>query len=147
MQQQLEQPKLPPSTKEQEKRPLRGWFFKKLGTYIDGIIINLLSAAILGGGLYLAQKIWGLRLIPFNVLDAIIIGSLSGIGILLLLVIILVLVFYRYFRDHPELIFGMLLVFAIFSFIMMRSKDKPIKWQFPPKEDKEPPQNSSSTDS
>lgn len=140
--QQMEPPKLPPATKGQEKHPLRERLFKKSGNYIDGIIINLLSAIVLGGGLYLAQKVWGLRLIPFNVLDAIIIGSLCGIGVLLLIVVIFGLVFYRYFKKHPELLTGI----GAMLFLggpAARMKDKSFKWESPPKENPKPPQGSS----
>lgn len=97
-------------TQEQENTkqdfPIRAWLLRKSGQYVDGILINGLSALLFGGFLWIAQRFWGLRLIPFNVLDAILLALCLMIVFLLVVALTVFLIVRQYLKKNPDIAFG-----------------------------------------
>jgi len=95
-------PKQEPS-KQQSPFSLKVWLLKKLFQYIDGTFQALFTAAILGGTLWIAQHVWKLRLLPSNVLDAILLVVITAIIVLGLISLMLWLGLRFLFRKQPEI--------------------------------------------
>ena len=85
-----EGPKQKPSN-QQAPFSVKVWLFKKLLEYINGTFQALFTAAILGGALWIVQHLWGLRLLPFNVLDTILLVVLTAFVLLVLIGVVLLL--------------------------------------------------------
>lgn len=96
-----ESPQQEPS-KQQASFSLKEWVLKKLFQYIDGTFQALFTAAILGGALLIVQYLWGLRLLPFNVLDTILLVVVTAIVLLGLITLLFWLGFKWLLMKHPE---------------------------------------------
>ena len=106
--------------------PLRAWLLGKPGQYLDGILINGLSALLFGGFLWIAQRFWGLRLIPFNILDAILLALCLMIVFLLVVALTLFLILRHYLNKYPDLAVGLvvgLFVSLIAANIMRKGRE------------------------
>src|SRR5258708_4799211 len=122
--------KMGQQTQEQENTkqniPIRAWLLRKSGQYIDGILINGLSALLFGGFLWIAQRFWGLRLIPFNVLDAILLALSLMIVFLLIVALTFFLILRHFLNKYPEWAFGLvvgLFVSLIAANIMRKGRE------------------------
>jgi hypothetical protein len=85
---------------------VKGWLLGKAGQYLDGILINALFGLIFGGAFWLAQHLWGLRLIPFNVLDTILLSLGMVVVVLVLIGLIAIFLFNNYLKKHPGAAMG-----------------------------------------
>ena len=110
-----ELPKQEPS-EQQARFSLKVWLLKKLFQYIDGTFQTLFTAAILGGALWIAQHLWGLRLLPFNVLDTILLVVLMAFVLLVLVCLVLWLGLKQIFVKYP----GILFVLGLMAFLSSR---------------------------
>lgn len=91
--------------KQEARLTLRAWLVKKLIQYIDNTMQTLFTAAVLGGALWIVQRFWGLRLLPFNILDTILIAVASAFGMLILISVILWLLFKWILKEFPGFFF------------------------------------------
>lgn len=107
---------IPRTSKRQEQLEqenhftLKSWIMKKITQYIDSTLQTLFTAAILGGVLWLLQHLWGLRLVPFNVLDAI----LLVVGVTIVLLIAICILLWWIFKKYP-IIFILLGIIALLA--------------------------------
>ena len=121
-QQLLTEAKLPA---DREAPSLRARILGKAIQYGEGILINLLSAVTILGLLWVTQQLWNLRLIPFNLLDALI---LTGVVSLCLLVAVLLLLYYlmaRYLAKHPNVVLWLGLILLAGAFLVNYVKGHP----------------------
>ena len=113
---------------QQEQKPagtFKALLLSKVWQYLDGILINTLFALLAGGAFWIVQHLWGLRLIPFNVLDALLLSLVLVVVILLLVALVLYLLFRHFLSTYPAvalgLLFGLLVAGLATSYF---SKDK-----------------------
>jgi hypothetical protein len=79
------------------------WLLKKLIQYTDGTFQALFTAAIFSGALLIAQHVGKFLLLPFNVLDTILLAITIAIIVLGLISLILWLGLRFLFRKQPEI--------------------------------------------
>jgi hypothetical protein len=80
---------------------MKARILKKSVQYGEGILINWLSGLSFLGVLWFAQRFWSLRLIPFNVLDALLLDGVVILILLALVVLILYLALRHYLIKYP----------------------------------------------
>ena len=100
MSQQLHQEHIPEGD---QSHSIKTFLLRKTFIYLDNIIGNALFVFVFGGAFWIVQRIWGLRLIPFSVLDAV----LLSIGLVIIIIMLSSLLLYLYLRKHPELLAGL----------------------------------------
>lgn len=101
---------------ETETPSIKARILKKMLQYGEGILINWLSAITLLGFLWVVQLIWGLRLIPFSLLDALLLAGGSMLIILIVIVACLYFTLRHYLTKHPGMAIG--LVIGLFATAM-----------------------------
>lgn len=91
------------------KLSLKAWLLKRIVQWGESILVNWFSGVSFLGALWVIQQLWGLRLIPFSVLDALIVTGGAIFLSFVIVIFLLYVVFQRYLSKHPGMALSLLI--------------------------------------
>ena len=131
------------SQQQEETLSIKVWLLRKALQYVDALIINLLTGITFVGILRFAQQIWDLRLIPFSLLDAILLVGLAFLVALVLIALSLYFLVIHYLTKHPGLAMllgiGLMAPYIIKWFSKLNLSKSDLTFEF--KDQREPQDN------